>query len=431
MRRQIFDKIQDFITHQRTHSVLFIDGARQVGKTYSVEAVLESIRIPHIKTNLEKNRILRDRIDKTKSFEELTLLLKDQLGFKADEPQVVFFDEAQESEKIGEYILSMKEDWCHKKVLITGSSLTRLFKKNQRVPVGRFARIKVSPFTFYEFLNYFNKDALIEAIDSFDFKKAPGETTHELLLQEFDCYLKVGGMPQVLEAIQNGDDYRTIRQDIIMSQREDFIRKTSIDDVELFDSCLKAIANHVGSPSRYTDVSSNYRNSKAIVSLLKKWNLILEVLREGIDPNKSDHLPKRYIYDMGVLHEYQSRPFQNISIIDATHAHLRTYFGGVLENAVLIELDAQQHSQGAVSTWKKDSQSQSEVDFVAERQSGFIPIECKAALKTTKWLFSNIINYLEISGEKKGYVVSPAPYCKMVHSSYELINLPVYLASRI
>lgn len=430
MDRPIFSKILDFIDKTKTHSVLLIKGARQVGKTYAIDAVLDRIALPSIRLNLEKDLVFRDKINKCMEFDDFTFLLKSELGFKPDEMQVVFIDEVQESDKIGQFIRFMKEEWKNTKVILSGSSTTRLFKKGQRVPVGRFTSINLTPLTFEEYLRFLEKDALFEKIALFP-NQIPSELVHNQLLEEYDKYLEIGGMPQVLESVKNGEDYRTVRTALILSQREDFISKTQIGDAGLFDECLSAVANHVGCPSKYATIGKSYHFAKTIMSIMINWLLVIEVERQGLNPNKSDYLPKRYIYDVGVLRHFQNRPFQNVSISDASQPDLRTHLGGIFENSILIALENKYFGQESITTWKQSGNSPHEVDFIVRSGDRFIPIECKAGLRVTNRAFKNVMRYLEISKQDTGYVVSAAPFSSFDTKDYKLTNFPVYMAERL
>lgn len=430
MERGFFTEIRDFLFKSKVHSILLIRGARQVGKTYAVETVLDQTKRPSIRINLERDLVFRNKIDKSEDFDEFTFLLKSDFGFDPDVEQIVFIDEAQESEKLGAYVRFMKEEWKNKKVILTGSSTTRLFKKKQRVPVGRFASLKVSPFSFEEYLRFLNRDALLEEINQSS-KKRLSELIHEQLLKDYDRYLAIGGMPQVLEAVKNGENYESVRTALILSQKEDFISKTKIEDSSLFDDCLFAVANHVGSPSKYTAIGSSYHRAREIMSIMVNWLLILEVWRQGMDPNKGDYLPKRYLYDIGVLRHYQNRPFRNISILDAAQPDLRTHLGGIFENALLITLEGRYFRQGHITTWKRSQTTPHEVDFIIRKDGQYIPIECKASLRVTNRSFVNVIRYLELSRQDRGYVVSAAPYQVFDTKKFKLINLPAYMASSL
>ena len=85
MKRAVFSQISDFINKSKTHSVLLIKGPRQVGKTYAVEAVLDNLKFPSIRMNLEKDIVLRNKIDETSDFNDFTFLLRNECGLKPNE----------------------------------------------------------------------------------------------------------------------------------------------------------------------------------------------------------------------------------------------------------------------------------------------------------------------------------------------------------
>ena len=116
------------LTDASSRDVILVQGARQVGKTTLIEQTLTNRRSV-FSLNLERDpSSLRD-IDRTTSFDQFTKFL--QAHFKTahfDHPDVLLFiDEAQESEKIGGYIRFMKEEWRHARVVMSGSSMTRIF----------------------------------------------------------------------------------------------------------------------------------------------------------------------------------------------------------------------------------------------------------------------------------------------------------------
>jgi hypothetical protein len=75
-------------------------------------------------------------VDACQEFREFEQLLRDRLGFDGTAQHVLFFDEAQESRRLGQFVRFMKEDWPHATVILSGSTLSRLFRDDTRYPVG-------------------------------------------------------------------------------------------------------------------------------------------------------------------------------------------------------------------------------------------------------------------------------------------------------
>jgi len=113
--------------------------------------VLAELDCPKVTVDLEKDRKIARLIDKTRDFEDFRLLLRDQCGL-TENGSILFIDEAQECPVIARYVKSFKEDWRGVRVVLTGSSMHRLFGKDVRIPVGRTKSLCVLPFSFPEFL---------------------------------------------------------------------------------------------------------------------------------------------------------------------------------------------------------------------------------------------------------------------------------------
>ena len=67
---------------------------------------------------------------------------------------------AQESRMLGSFVRFMKEAWAHATVILSGSTLRRLFRAHTRYPVGRVRHLVLGPFSFSEFLRALDKTHL-------------------------------------------------------------------------------------------------------------------------------------------------------------------------------------------------------------------------------------------------------------------------------
>ena len=152
MKREIENKLQTLLADDSGNNVIVIEGARQVGKSFMVNRVLESQPTSFLSFDLEKNKKLRRQIDETEDLTDFQALMTDQYDLKKD--SILFLDEAQESKKLADYVKSFKEDWPGTRVILTGSSMNRFFSKDTRIPVGRTRSITVFSFSFSEFVEY-------------------------------------------------------------------------------------------------------------------------------------------------------------------------------------------------------------------------------------------------------------------------------------
>ena len=429
MKREIHTALKKMITDSHRREVVVIEGARQVGKSYLVNSVLADIGGTSHSFDLEKNNKIRREINKTEDFADFQTLMLDRYEVKFG--SILFFDEAQECPRLAGYVKSFKEDWPEVRVILTGSSMNRFFPKSVRIPVGRTRSLCVFGFSFTEFVRFIKGDSLADFIHSAPDKITPSR--HDLLLELFDDYLITGGYPEAVKAYKYGDSSSDIIEEIVALLEEDFERKEEFQP-GLFRNILRAVANHVGSPSKLTHIDTTKYHAKQALEAMRSWHIVLELPMYAIDPNRSNFLPKRYLHDTGVLNMYRTLAAPTISIINTIDPVLRTPLGGLFENAVLINLLSGESAFKIISGWKKKSQSSIEIDFVIEAGDSRIkiPAECKAATKLNRNHNKNVKHYLETTNQNFGILISAAPYeeIKFQGSNMMLLNLPIYLVSR-
>ena len=426
--RSIADVIHKELEDKASRRVLLISGARQVGKTTLISELLKQLPFTARSTNLERSTSFRDQIDQTRDFLDFQRLLTSELGFDPGRQEILFIDEAQESRELGSYLRFMKEDW-KARVVLTGSSMTRLFTEATRIPVGRYREFLLTPLNFEEFLHAKNDQSLLEIFSEAKSGKrlnAISAVFHQRFLSAFDEYIRVGGLPEVVTTYFAAGDWQDIQREIFSSQKNDFVRKTKdIDPVQLADA-MNAIANHLGFPSKFTQIADSNYQARKIVSQLSAWRLIYQIEQKGL-ASTSSFAPKRYLYDHGIAQLLRTAPFPQLSLLNSANSALRTQLGGLLENIVLNQLIACQAHTENISGWKKDAHGETEIDFVWRSDRNIIPVECKCSLKISRRNFSALDTYLKTSDQKTGVLVSAAPYLRIQNEDRTLINLPVYL----
>lgn len=424
--------LERFILDDNVHKpVLLVEGARQVGKTWLVENALRHTGKPTFEVNLERDSLLRAEIDDCRDFQEFQDLLEDRLGFTGGSHSILFIDEAQESRHLGRYVRFMKEAWEKSTTILSGSTLTRLFRNDTRYPVGRVQKLVLWPFSFAEFLRTGDKDYLARVI-----LKSPSEVSgkrHQTLLSFYDRYLEVGGLPMVVRAYFNGEDYRKVRAQIISDYEQDFIRIFGEELIHIARGCLRSVANFAGGVSKNTTVIPspttplNARINE-IFARLEGWHLIIRSEQNGPSPEGSyGYLPKRYLFDTGVLRHLRESAVPSISVLNTVSMAARTPLGGVLENQVAVDLI---RSVGVLSGWKRSSAG-TEIDFVVKRGNASVPIECKAALSVNRRHLKGVLDYLNLYSVPKGYTVSFAPRASIEVEHRTIENVPAYLVEAV
>jgi len=423
MKRQCYENIVKFLDRKVEQSnVLLIQGARQVGKTFAVEEVL-SHREAVTAINLERDLRTKLAIDQTRDFDEFTQLLKSRGALPIGKKSILFLDEAQESEKLGSYVRFMKEEWRNVKVILSGSSMQRLFAEKQRVPVGRVEYQQIFPFSFREYLRFLSKEDLLEEAKSLGAKLK--DVLHETLLKYYDDFIFHGGMPEVVKAVAAKQGPDEVLAALIASQRDDFLRKERVKSY-LFLDALKGTANHIGSTAKFSHLCESHYDAKRIVELLSNWHLLIEIECRG-SASSQRFWPKRYLYDTGVLRFVRDTAIPKISVMNTLDERLRTPLGGIIENAVLLLLKATGGPGLSISGWKRGNKNPIEVDFICKRNAALIPIEVKAALRTQDRHFKNLQYYCDIHQVTEAWLVSLARPSEQKIGKVIMRNIPAYL----
>ncbi|MFA6291918.1 MAG: AAA family ATPase [Victivallales bacterium] len=422
-------RIHEFIADRTPNkNVLLVEGARQVGKSSLVRQALDKCKRKHFSFNLEKETLIRSFIDDCEEFKDFNQVLRDRIGFDGDSGQILFIDEAQESRKLGRFVRFMKEEWRNSTVILTGSTLSRLFRDDIRYPVGRVQKITLWPFSFSEFLRAVGKEDVSEEICKGKTDISSGH--HQYLLELYDLFLITGGLPEIVMAHANGKDFESMLDQLIADYENDFVRIFGEKDIAIVKSCFKSVANFVGSPSKNTSVipsPSTPQNARIndIFARLESWHLLIKAEQKGpsAEANHS-YLPKRYMFDTGILRRLRESAWPSISVIRTLSSASRIPLGGALENQCAIDISRFSEN---VFGWKKYS-SGCEIDFIVKKRDMSVPVECKASLKFDRKHIKGMLDYMSEYNVGIGILVSLAPYQQTdVPGTGKVINIPAYM----
>ena len=168
--------------------------------------------------------------------------MADERGFEGASGQVLFIDEAQESHSLGRFVRFMKEEWRHATVILTGSSLQRLFRGDTRFPVGRVRRLRMSPFCFSEYLDAVGQSGLRDVIRGGTTEVPP--TRHRSLLRHYDDFLRLGGLPGIICQHAGGESVPTIA-DLLADYADDFVRILGEKDAQMVRRVVQVRAHDI------------------------------------------------------------------------------------------------------------------------------------------------------------------------------------------
>jgi uncharacterized protein len=365
----------------RRRKPLIIRGARQIGKTWSIEEFGHSNYSNTYKIDFEKLRnvhaVFDENLDPARILGQLELILNAKIEINES---LIFFDEIQACPRALMSLRYFYEEMPDLHIIAAGSLLDFILK-DISFPVGRVQFINMYPFTFYEFLCATGKAVAAEKLLAPPTKlPAP---IHELLLSELKKYFFIGGMPEAVKTYaETGSMFEAfeVQSEIIDSYRQDFSKYAPRADKRCLDMVLNNVSAMVGEQIKYSKLAEGFSNQtihKAF-DLLEQARVIIKInatmpgfpLGAGVNNKKF----KASILDLGVMQRLAHLPVNR----EIQQADLLAIFRGKMaEQFVAQEFTASQNSE--IYYWSRDARgSSAEVDFLLEIDEHIVPIEVKS-----------------------------------------------------
>ncbi|MBQ3002405.1 MAG: AAA family ATPase, partial [Clostridia bacterium] len=213
----MYRKIMEYLeSWQRSpyRKPLILQGARQVGKTWSV---LEFGRTHYENVayfNFETNPKLNKTFDEDISPKYLLPILSHIAGQTiVKEKTLIVFDEVQLCERALTSLKYFCEEAPEYHIIVAGSLLGVAVNRAQfSFPVGKVDIKTLYPMDMEEFMLAMGEDALVAKIkECFDNDSPMPSALHEAALQLYRQYLVVGGMPECVTQYVQTKDYILVR----------------------------------------------------------------------------------------------------------------------------------------------------------------------------------------------------------------------------
>ena len=427
LHRKIEKKIRDWI--QNSTKALLIDGARQVGKTYIIRSMLESEGCDYIELNLLKTPALVPLLSKSETVDDMIA----NLSLFADKPfqrgkTFLFFDEIQEFKELTTKIKFWVDEGSFR-YIFSGSLLGVELKNIRSAPVGYLKTLTMYPLDFEEFLQIYNftDDLRASLYRSFTERTPVNDAVHERMMQIFNMYLNVGGMPSAVEKFRESrslEDVMGEHFDIIEQYKKDFTRYETEDKkphlTQIYD-LIPAELNDSNKRFNFADLKKGLRYSRSEDNFvwlagagvaLPVYNVAAPVLPLLL--NEKSSLFKLFCSDVGMLTTMYGRATKMQLLSENQDINN----GALYENAVAQELRAH-----GFKLYYYNSKKFGELDFVIEYKGRVLPIEVKSGKSYQR--HSALSNVMEISN----YSIEEA----FVLSNYNvevkdnLVYYPIYM----
>ena len=427
LHRKIEKKIGEWI--KNSNKALLIDGARQVGKTYIIRKVLQDEGCEYVEFNLLKTPSLVDLLAKSETVDDMIA----NLSLFADKPFVkgktfLFFDEIQEFKELTTKIKFWVDEGSFRYVF-SGSLLGVELKNIKSAPVGYLTTLTMYPLDFEEFLQLYNftDDLRATLYNCFTERKPVNDAVHERMMQIFNMYLNVGGMPSAVDKFRetkNLEDVIAEHNDIVVQYKKDFTRYESEEKkpylTQIYD-LIPAELNDSNKRFNFADIKKGLRYSRSEDNFiwLASAGVALPVynVSEPAIPlllNEKSSLFKLFLSDAGMLTTLYGR---------ATKMQLLSENQDINNGALYENVVAQELKAHGFKLYYYNSKKFGELDFVIEYKGKVLPIEVKSGKNYQR--HSALNNIMDISN----YSIEEA----FVLSNYNvevkgnLVYYPIYM----
>lgn len=393
-RKEYIEKIKPFINK---HIIKVLIGVRRSGKSTILKQIIDSL----INDGINEENIVWINFELSDYFGIDNIeKLEDYISQKTEnlEGQIyLFFDEIQVipmwEKLINSYFAKERYD-----IFITGSNSKLLSGEFASYLSGRYVEINVYPFSFKEYVQYFNIES--------DFKK------------HFLTYLEVGGMVSTYE--YQDDSRELVMGDLYNSiVLKDIIQRNNIKNVDLLDRLIRYIMYNISQTFSANKVYNRLKQDMVNLSVNTIYNymkyfenacLVHQVKREDLKGKQIlKHDEKYYICDLGFR--------------QAIIGHNQRDITRVLENIVYLELLRKGYE---VSIGKVDDL---EIDFVCKKQSQIIYVQVSYIIESEKTREREFAPFHKISDNYPKYLITMDDI-DMSDNGYKHLNIIDFLLGR-
>ena len=369
---------------------LILQGARQVGKTYSILEFGRNCYENVVYFNFETNPKLSETFEENITPDYLIPILSHISGQTiVKEKTLIVFDEVQLCERALTSLKYFCEDAPEYHIVVAGSLLgVAVNRERFSFPVGKVDLKTLYPMDIEEFMLALGEDELVEQIKKcFDEDRAMPSALHDAAMGLYRQYLVVGGMPECVLQYVGTKDYILVRhtqETLLASYLNDMSKYNNLNEIKKTRLTYDNIT-----------VQLSKKNTRFQYKLIKKggraaefenaieWLCLsgiasqvykVEQIKKPLENYRDIDSFKIYVSDTGLLCAKKDLHASDILYMSD---ELDDFKGGMAENYVNIQLLINEYK-----TYYWESERGAEVDFIIQREGKLIPVEVKSADNT-------------------------------------------------
>lgn len=346
-----------------TPDIKVITGIRRSGKSSLLETYVHYLQKTEKDTNIVMINLQELEYDSLLEYHALHeyVLSKHVRGVR----NVLLIDEVQLCDKFELAINSIYTKRLFD-IFITGSNAFLLSSDLATLFTGRTMEIKVFPFSFKEYLEYY------QVSDHFD--------------DAFDDYVRYGGMPGAYPYKSNGKKYEYIRDVYSTILIRDLVEKYKIRNKQEFTNIAEFMMDNIGNLLSPNNISKTLNTSDCEITrkTVTKYISYLENAFLFYEAKRYDVKGKKYLSTNSKYYLCDS------SFRYAVNGTKNMDFGRMYENVVYLELLRRGYEVYVGKLYKK------EIDFVAKKKDELIYIQVSDNISDNKTFTREVSSLLDI-----------------------------------
>jgi len=426
LERKIDKKLLEW-KNSTDRKCLLVKGARQVGKTFSIDKFCRENYEHYIYINFIVNEAyisIFDGVLDSKSIIKNLSLMADTVIVPNE--TVIFLDEIQECPRARTALkfLTIEKPFD---VIASGSLLGIQYKEVPSFPVGYVDHLEMHSLDFEEFCwaNGMTKDAAWYIREFFDKNETIPDSVHKKMLRLFREHIVVGGMPEVVSKFVETQNFSIVlgmQRRIIADYLDDIAKYAKGNDKAKAKECFRAIPGNLAKEYKKFQYSvvekgGTARKYKGSLEWLYDAGIInfcynLSIPELPFKGNSKNDEFKVYMRDTGLLVAMLDAGTQK-DIIDG---NLGIYKGAIYENII-----ADVFTKAGNELYYFAVPNLIEIDFFIRRKGHATAVEVKSSENTRSKSMTSIIGRY---GVKQGIRLSS----KNIGVSGNVEYLPLYMA---
>ena len=432
LKRKIINELKNWKEH-KNKKCLVVQGARQTGKTFSVELFGKSEYDEIVEINFKETPSAAEIFDGDLSVDNMIMALRFRFPDKKimAEKTLIFLDEIQECE---EAITSLKF-WAidNRYDVIASGSLPGIdYKRASSYPVGYVDYLNMYGLDFEEYLWAMGiNDDMIDLLRSCLENRNPVPTAiHNTLMDYFRKYTAIGGMPEAVQRYVDTKDFREvdmIQKNILRGYQYDIAHYANAEEKIKAEKCYltlgKQLLDKENHKFQYKEIEKGAKAQKYYSSI--EWLLRADIIhlcrlvsdvRYDLDDYAREDFFRAYTTDMSLLLAMKDMTLKQNIVENTIQGNTK---GGIYECAIADAL----HKKGYQLYFYKNETKKRELDFIIQMNGKVIPIEVKSSNNR-----SNSLNA----------VIKANPQIELAYkfvdgnigiSDDRIVTLPLYMAS--